>query len=415
MTELTTKLEKCRICKSSNFESILNFGQISLTGVFIYDGTKVPKAALELVRCDECGLAQLNHSYNQDTLYGESYGYESNLNSSMREHLTSKARLLESKYLLNADDSIVVDIASNDGTLLSGYKNPNSQFVGIDPLINSLNDFYPTNTIKIAGFFSDSLYNEFFTKKATLVTSLSVIYDLEDPMKFAKDVSSILENDGIWHFEQSYLPTMVATNSFDTICHEHLLYLTLKDIKTILDSSGFQIISVSLNDINGGSIAITAKKTSTQLPKDPFLAFLLENERELGYEDSTALINFSAKIMKYKSQLATLINNYKDKGFEIVALGASTKGNVLLQFCSFNDEILKLVGDINPKKYGKRTPGTNIKIVSEDQVLATAHDKMIAIVLPWHFRKGIIEKSQKFLALGGRLLFPLPNIEVISN
>jgi hypothetical protein len=234
-------------------------------------------------------------------------------------------------------------------------------------------------------------------------------------MKFAKDVSAILQNDGIWHFEQSYLPTMVATNSYDTICHEHLLYLTLKDIKTILDSAQFKILDVSLNDINGGSIAITAIKSLKKQLVEPFVDFLINNEESCGYSDSSALELFSKKIMQHKAEFSKLLENYKFNGYEIVGLGASTKGNVLLQFCGLNSEMVTWIGDINPKKFGKRTPGSNIEIVPEDKILKSAHKKMLAIVLPWHFREGITEKSAKFFDLGGKMLFPLPNIEIISK
>ena len=415
MILLGRQLVNCRICKGSIFISIINFGQISLTGIFIEDGKKVPTASLELVRCENCGLTQLNNSYDVNLLYGEGYGYESNLNSSMREHLINKAQLLEYKYLKGKEDCIIVDIASNDGTLLSGYMNLNLQYVGIDPLANTLNDFYPKNAIKISEFFSEKIYSEKISKRAALVTSLSVIYDLEDPLKFAKDVWTILDENGIWHFEQSYLPTMVATNGFDTICHEHLLYLTLKDIKTILGSAGFQILDASLNDINGGSIAITAIKSLTKQIADPFVTFLTEKEVSDGFSDSSALELFSKRIAKYKVELSKLLQDYKFEGYEIVGLGASTKGNVLLQFCGIDANLVTRIGDINPKKYGKRTPGSNIEIVPEDEIFNKAHNKMVAMVLPWHFRIGITKKSHKFLGMGARMLFPLPNIEIISN
>jgi hypothetical protein len=154
----------------------------------------------------------------------------------------------------------VVDIASNDGFLLQGYTVAGS-YVGIDPLLDNFSDYYPPAAIKIKDFFSSSTYFESTKTKAHLVTSLSVLYDINDPIQFATDVHSILEDEGIWHLEQSYVPLMVDTLSYDTICHEHLTYLRLKDIQEILTRTGFQIIDVSLNSINGGSIAVTAIKT----------------------------------------------------------------------------------------------------------------------------------------------------------
>ena len=404
----------CRICGSESLEEILNFGEMALTGVFRKNGADVDKAPLVLVRCGLCGLVQLQHTYDQSSLYGETYGYESHLNAGMVKHLKQKAMVLEQKYLKSVESPIVVDIASNDGTLLSGYSSRKMTRVGIDPLISIVEDHYPTDSVKIESFFSSEEYFKAISKPANLVTSLSVLYDLDDPVNFARGVHDILTESGIWHFEQSYLPTMVNTLSYDTICHEHLLYLSLSDIVRVLNSAGLQLLDATLNSTNGGSVAVTAIKSSKEIELSPFVKFLLQKENKEGYGDNSRMIAFAKEAHGHKEELRKLLNEFTERGFEVVGLGASTKGNVLLQWLNLDSTVLKKIGDVNNRKFGSQTPGSSIPIVPEAEIISEAHPKTLAVVLPWHFREGIIAKSQDLLGAGGSLLFPLPRIEVVS-
>ena len=331
----------------------------------------------------------------------------------MVDHLTRKARLLEKKYLSPNSNEIVVDIASNDGTLLSGYVGKNFRYVGIDPLIDVVSDHYPDGAIKIKNFFSSDAYWERNDSPASLVTSLSVLYDLDKPVSFAKNINSILKDDGIWHFEQSYLPTMIDTLSYDTICHEHLLYLSLHDIIRILDESGFKILDASLNATNGGSIAITAVKSKENHPHSPYIDFLLGREIVSGITTGEKLHVFVSRAIEHKKEFRQLLGMYISEGYEIVGLGASTKGNVLLQWLDLDTTFISRIGDVNKRKFGTMTPGTSIPIVSEEEIF-NGKGKRIALVLPWHFREGIIAKSEKIMSQGVGLIFPLPRIEVVS-
>ena len=404
----------CRICNSREREQILNFGDMALTGVFIENGTEVPDAPLCLIRCSDCGLVQLAHTYESSSLYGETYGYESHLNSGMALHLKRRAKILESRFLSQIPNPIIVDIASNDGTLLSGYENPDSKLVGIDPLISVVSDHYPTGATKVPQFFSAAAYREQGLSKANLVTSMAVLYDLESPATFASDIYEILDEGGVWHFEQSYLPTMIKTLSYDTICHEHLLYLSLHDILRISQESGFQLLDASLNSANGGSIAVTAIKSESQIESSPFVKYLLQKEVSEGLADGSMIRDFAIQAVEHKTQLRGLIRNYQEAGFLINGLGASTKGNVLLQWLELDSTVISSIGDVNSRKYGKQTPGTGIPIVPEEIILQEASSKSLTLVLPWHFRDGIIGKSTSLLERGGSLLFPLPQIEVVA-
>jgi hypothetical protein len=415
VNSVATKIKKCRICGDSGLSLLLNLGNLSLTGVFLNPGENDLKAELALAKCTNCNLVQLMHSYPSNLLYGSSYGYESHLNSSMVKHLSTKAKILQDKYV-EKEDAVIVDIASNDGTLLSAYSGNKLKLIGIDPLINTFSDRYPKSVLKIDDFFSSKSYWDKTTLSANLVTSLSVIYDLENPLLFARNIWEILADGGIWHLEQSYLPSMVETTSYDTICHEHLLYLSLHDIKFLLEAVGFSIIDATLNSINGGSIAVTAKKTRLHVNSDPNIEFLLKREIEMGLITGEMMEKFVKNSFSHRKNLINLVSAYRDAGYEIFGLGASTKGNVLLQWAGLDTTFIKSIGEVNPKKFNKVTPGTRIPIVEEHKVLnIDVNSKRLSLVLPWHFKPVIVERAESYLSKGGKLLFPLPTIEVVGN
>lgn len=415
MINITRQVLACRVCHETTLDLIINFGNLSLTGVFLEDGREAKKEPLILCRCKSCGLVQLGHNYSQIDLYGDSYGYESHLNRTMVEHLQQTARILEEKYLAEIKNPIVVDIASNDGTLLSGYFHDSITKIGIDPLLDVVSDYYPLGTVKIRDFFSSSVYWKFESNPSNLVTSLSVLYDLDDPVAFARSVNEILVDQGIWYFEQSYLPLMIEATSYDTICHEHVLYLSLHDIQRILDLSGFKILEASINRTNGGSVAVTAIKTNSDVPLTPFVINLLDSEVKNGVFDGTAIQTFAESYFQHSIELRRIITEFKLLGADIIGFGASTKGNVLLQTAGLDFGDIRAIGDVNPRKFGKQTPGSSIPIVSEKELIETAGENTVALVLPWHFREGLVKSLEAYLSKGGKLVFPLPRIEVISS
>jgi SAM-dependent methyltransferase len=403
---------ECRLCKGQ-VQPVFNFGSIYMTGVFAEHGMSVERAPVVYGMCSNCGLNQLMHNYDSDVLYGSSYGYESHLNPEMRGHLKHKAKLLEKRFLYESNPRIL-DIASNDGTFLSFFS-PKVAKVGIDPLIGIVGDYYPANSTKIVSFFSDegvlaSTNGELFD----LVTSNSVLYDLESPLDFAKGVFRVLKNGGIWHFEQSYLPKMVETLSIDTICHEHLLYLGATQIHKLLRESGFQLLEASLNDVNGGSIAITAvKEENWKGETNAFFDYLLKKEKREGYLSGHRISRFFEDAEIFKGDLLELVDSYSKSGHTIFGIGASTKGNMLLQFCGLNQNAISKIGEINPKKFGKQTPGTSIPICDEKELLEEmACEKSIGVVFPWHFRNSIRKATSDYVSRGGKILFPLPNLEI---
>jgi len=406
---------KCRICTSQNIESFLDLGVLALTGKYADPGISIDKQPLNLGKCLNCGLVQLMDNFVNTDLYGAGYGYESHLNNSMKSHLQSTAKFIENKFKPSKND-IIVDIASNDGTLLSGYSVDAKKLIGIDPLINIFANKYPDGAVKINEFFSKEAYFKNADQKAKIITSFSVFYDLEDPIKFSQHIENILEEDGVWVLEQSYLPTMISSLGFDTICHEHLLYLSLSDFDRIFKQVGLEIFEAKLNNINGGSIQLYVKKsTNSSYTVSPYVEWLLHWENSSGVNSFDSCKVFAKNVKDYSLRLRKLIESYKDLGYFIFGLGASTKGNVLLQYCNLG-ELIEEIGEVNPKKFGKVTPGTNIPIVNQDKLIGPQNldtTNQLGLIIPWHFRNSIKNSAEHYLSKGGSLLVPLPFPEII--
>ncbi len=404
------KITKCRVCGNEHYNVVLDLGDQYLSGIFPKEiDPDMSKGPLTLVKCDEskggCGHVQLEHTFDLPTMYGEEYGYRSGLNGSMVKHLKGKAEKIIKDIELDSGD-IVCDIAGNDGTFL-GFFPKDCQLISIDPTSKKFKDYIPENVSYIADFFSADTFHERFGKqKAKVITSFSMFYDLEDPCEFARQVRSCLEPSGIWVLEQSYMPEMLRQNSFDTVCHEHLSYYGMRQIKYIMDKAGFNIIDFEFNDVNGGSISVVVSPLGKECTTK--LTALLASELEQGLDTTVPWDEFGDRINSCKEQFWKMIDYYKKNNAKICALGASTKGNVTLQTWEVTPNDIAVIGDVNPDKDGSYTPGTWIPIKDEEDVLLWDYD--VHIVLPWHFRDFFL-KNPKFK--GKRFLFPLPEPEVV--
>ncbi len=413
-------IRECRICGNKNLETILSLGNQYLTGVFPKDsGQPVSCGPLELMHCrsenniDCCGLVQLHHSYDKSEMYGANYGYRSSLNISMVRHLQEVAQNLLDFAKLHIGD-MVVDIGSNDGTLLSCYSKGDLTLVGIDPTAAKFSEYYRSDIHIIADFFSkEILQSRFGELKPKIITSIAMSYDLEAPMDFINQVRDVLADDGIWYFEQSYLPAMIKANAYDTICHEHLEYYDLRTVKWMLDRADLKIIQISENDINGGSFAVTvAKNTAPYIEDTVTIQNIIEKEKEMNLATGWGFEKFRQNVFRHRDDLLKLLYDIKISGSLVAGYGASTKGNVILQFCGIGPELLPFIAEVNKDKYGCVTPGTHIPIMSEEDIHRLRPDYFL--VLPWHFRGNIIQREAEFLQRGGKMIFPLPQIEIIG-
>lgn len=407
-----TEISKCRISGSANLITVLSLGEQYLTGVFPKSPhAPITKGPLDLVWCPDSGLLQMKQSYSSDEMYGDNYGYRSGLNSSMVRHLHQKIQALENMIKPKVDD-LVIDIGSNDATSLKAYAGK-FQKVGIDPTGNKFKAYYTDDITLIPAFFSSRAIKTVFpNKKAKIVTSIAMFYDLEDPMTFVRDIEAVLADDGVWHLEQSYMPSMLRTNSYDTICHEHLEFYSFKVINTMLESCGLRVIDVQMNSINGGSFAVTACKMNASYKSNlPIINWMLKQEDDMGLGTPKPYRDFEERVFRHRKNLTELIEALVGDGKKVFGYGASTKGNVLLQFCGLSTKYISCIAEVNEDKYGSFTPGTNIPIISEDEARAMNPDYFL--VFPWHFKAGILEREKQFMVHGGKFIFPLPEIEIV--
>jgi hypothetical protein len=406
------EIKKCRISGSSNLIEVLSLGDQYLTGVFPKTiDEKISKGPVDLVWCPDGGLLQLKQSYDIDEMYGENYGYRSSLNSSMVNHLENKIKFLEKMVSLNNSD-LVIDIGSNDATSLKAYSG-NHLKVGIDPTGKKFKKYYSDDITLICDFFTEKKFKSSFPfKKAKIITSIAMFYDLESPLDFVSDIEKCLDDDGIWHFEQSYMPSMLRTNSYDTICQEHIEFYSLDVVNNLLIKCGLRIIDVQMNNINGGSFAVTAcKKNSAHKSNNAIIEWMIEQELKLGLNTIVPYINFQKRVVEHRKSLISLLEKLVADGKKIFGYGASTKGNVLLQYCDISPKLVQYIAEVNEEKFGKFTPGSNIPIISEKEAKKMNPDYFL--VLPWHFRDNILSREKEFISNGGKFIFPLPEIEII--
>jgi hypothetical protein len=325
----------------------------------------------------------------------------------MRLHLKTLVDELYS-YIKPGPGDIVIDIGSNDGTLL-GYHSPDAVRVGIDPTGPQFKEFYADGIKLIPDFFTFANYaKEFGERKAKCVTSISMFYDLPAPLDFMKDVAKVLSDDGVWIMEQSYMPTMLDRNSYDTVCHEHLEYYTFFQIEWMCKRAGLRVLNVSLNECNGGSFRVAICHENAPYTSNLFAIEAIEEK-----EKSIDLKGFVLRCMEHRQQLRDLMCFLSVQKKTVYIYGASTKGNTMLQYGSIDSGLIIAAAERNPAKYGCRTPRTNIPIVSEEEVRAAKPDYML--VLPWHFREGIVEREKEYLNQGGQLIFPLPVIDIVKG
>jgi len=405
-------LQHCRLCKSENTQDIIWLGKQYITSRFpVYGDFSTPKTSITLCMCKECGLVQLKETTDSAELYEYEYGYRSGISNTMRSHLkTYQEEIMQTAQFEKGD--VVVDIGSNDSTMLQYYSSEYRR-IGVDPTGKQFAQYYGDVELLPTYFTRENFINRFGEIRCKVVSSICMFYDLPDPVQFAKDIHSILDDDGVWTCEQSYLPRMIETNSIDTICHEHLEYYALHQVKNIADRAGFSIIDVKFNESNGGSFRVYfAKKTSQKYTENTELVnAILRREMDMGIMNVELYGRFLEKVHTEIDKLIAFLDMVKSNGKKAYIYGASTKGNCLLQYAGIDEMHIQYAVERNPNKIGKMT-STGIEIISEETMRESPPDYLL--VLPWHFRDEIIARERKFLEEGGQFVFPFPHFDIVG-
>ena len=341
------------------------------------------------------------------------------MNKTMTDELYGIAAKVESLVELEPGD-FVLDIGANDGTLLRGYKIDGINKIGFEPAKN-LSIWNKEGTTKIIeDFFNFSDWQkEFGGAKAKSITAIAMFYDLDNPNEFVADVAKCLDDDGVFIIQMSYLPLMLSQNAFDNICHEHLEYYSLLSLENLLKRHNLEVFDVELNDINGGSFRIYIKhknrgnKVKISKDADERLNSLRNNEKKLGLDNRVIYDEFAKRVYEIKDKVYNFINEEVKKGKRVYVYGASTKGNTLLQFFNLDNNLITAAAERNSDKLGKKTVGTLIPIISEEEARTQKPDYFL--ILPWHFLKEFRKREKEYLKSGGKFIVPLPEFIIIED
>ena len=403
------KITKCRICKKKNLKKLFSLGNLCFTGKFPSKNQKIKKGPIDLVLCKNCELVQLGHNFDLNYLYGPDYGYRTGINKTMLNHVSSVVKNVSKIAKLKKKDH-VLDIASNDGSLLKSYKKGIITF-GIDPILNKYKDQYQNINYSVSDFFSAKNVMNKTKKKFKIITALSVFYDSVSPNNFLKDIKKLLSKEGIFLLEFADLASIIKYKMFDTICHEHLEYYSSKVILNLCKKNKLRVFDIKKNDINGSSKQYyvchdnSKKKNNENIIKNELIS-----ENKLQLSEVKTFKQFFKEINQSKSELNILIKKINKQGKKIHCYGASTKGNVLLQYYKINNKIINFAAERNKNKYDLFTPGSNIKIISE--VLSRFYKPDYYLVLPWHFKNEILKREKNIRKKGVKFIFPLPNLKI---
>jgi SAM-dependent methyltransferase len=387
------------------------------------EDARAGKHDMTLVIDERYGAARLEKCTPIHSMFGK-YWYRSGINQTMRTELKGIVDSITSVQKINEGD-LWLDIACNDGTLLS-FVPDGIKKLGIDPA----EDSFKAESSKIA----DEVIQDFFTlenfkkskfkkKKAKVVTCIAMFYDLDEPVEFLKDVTKVLDDDGLFVLQMSYTPLMIKQLAFDNICHEHVYYWGLASIEKLLKKAGLKIVDCQLNDINGGSFRIYIKKKKSDVATFATAPYrdvcnvrvesLIKWEKGLKLDKEEIWLDFYNRIESLKKETVDFIKAEKAKGKIICGYGASTKGNTLLQYFGLDNTLIDAIAERSHYKFGLKTIGTNIPILSEEDVRAMNPDYML--VLPWHFISEFIKREDEFLSKGGKFIVPCPNFQIIGK
>lgn len=417
-------IKYCRSCKSKDLQIILSSNKQSLSDFLdIKDNRKILKFPLDIVLCKNCCLVQLETSTPPQLLYTERYGYRSGMNQTMKNELADVVENVEKIISLNEKD-LVIDIGCNDGTLLSLYKNKRLMHVGFDPVPTFKKYFSESmKNAKVSSyklitdyFHQEAFIREFRDQQVKVITAISMFYDLEDPNKFLKDINKCLSDAGLFVIQQNYLVGMFKQNAFDNIVHEHLEYYTLGSLEYLLKKHNLEVFDVSERDINGGSFRTYIRKEGSKVGGDFInkkVSEMRDNEQKMGLNKERVYRLFSKRVDAIRKKIYEFIKKEANKGKLIYAYGASTRGSTLLQACNLDNKLIKAAIERNPEKWGKKMAALGIPIISEDQARKDHPDYYL--VLPWFFKEEFIKREKDYLSSGGKMIFPLPNFEIITS
>jgi NDP-4-keto-2,6-dideoxyhexose 3-C-methyltransferase len=412
---------RCRICKNPELIPCFSLGAQYLSSMFpetLDYHDQVPRLPLDLVMCAPgdpartCGLIQLAHELDLSAMYA-AYPYTSATNAAMPKVLRSVADAGRDVQPLRGGDT-VLDIGCNDGTLLEFFRDSPVDLVGIDPAKNVAFSLTPDRCAHVRDYFSAGAYRAAAAKPAKLIFSIAMFYHLSDPVAFARDVAECLADDGVWVVQMAYLPSMIATNMYDNIVHEHAGYYGTRHMSFVMDRAGLEVFDVELNDVYGGSFRVFVKKKgNTRLPPTKRLLQNLQSEEDAKIYDVETYRAFAGRIDATRADLRAFVKAARSAGKSIWVYGASTKGNTILQYCGVGKDDVVAAADASPFKLGKYIVGADVPIRDEASMRAARPDYLLA--LPYSFVDAFVTRESALVSSGTRFVVPLPEVKLVPS
>lgn len=413
---MTETIQSCRVTDTKDLISVLDLGPQCLTSVYPLPNDPDPSVSpLELVfanDADGCHLVQLRHNANTEEMYGTSYGYHSSISSTMVAHLRDKFDEVTSFVELKPGEC-VLDIGCNDGTFLNLYKPFGVRRFGVDPSSEKFRDHFQDDIAVEYDFFSEPVVRRMSgDEQFKVISSIAMFYDINDPLEFMRQVSVLLKTDGIWLVEVAYLPLMLSNLAYDQVMHEHLTYLALRQMDYMAERTGLRLLDISTNYINGGSLnIICGKQGGPYEPNQQKITSMLVAEEPLQHLETFQ--RFAARVKNHRDEVRLFLRLLKQAKKTVWGYGASTKGNVVMNYCGLDTNVLAAVCDKNPYKEGRRTPQTRIPIVSHQTMRDRKPDYLFVNI--WHLRREVLLDEREYIMNGGTMIFSLPRLHLVNK
>ena len=400
-------IKTCRSCQSTKLESVIDLG-MQYQSDFRKDDLKSDKHPLHMVRCLDCNFCQLTETSPFEEMYTENYGFKSDVNEVIMADLKDIVNQAVT-YVPNRNLK-VLDIGNNDGFLTSCY--PKGTFrVGVDPIKKLSDEALAKGRVDVA-------INEFFPPKEKIqhrfdiITAISCFYDVEDPYSFLQNMVDLLKDDGVLTIQQNYLLATLQNNAYDNICFEHIGYHTLKSMEYLFDRCGLECVDVSTSMVNGGVLRTVCQKKGVGVATKAVQA-QRDIETAYGLDTDTPYRRFANNVKNTAHELKELIDSINASGKKCYIYGASTRGGTIWQYVGLDVKDLPFAVERNPDKVGKKIAAIGVPIISEEQARLDKPDYMLVSI--WFFFDSVCQREQDYLNAGGRLIKPLPELEVVCK